>query len=142
EAGYGNSGVSFKFMLDRGDFRKRRQSCLIAEMLNLESGRGLRKFEMFLPALRRIGEIGINVSAVENVSGSTGIENSIRWHGKSRKSPDCTSFVVPDDTSLSERHSTNPTTPALEIVKHRRWLMPHLFAQALGHNRHVDEAQE
>ena len=73
--------------LDRCDFSKRRQARLIAEMLDFVGGGGSREVEMLLPTHRRIGEVGMNVGAVEDVSRSTGIENSIRRHGKSGKRP-------------------------------------------------------
>jgi hypothetical protein len=51
---------------------------------------------MLLPTHRRISEVGIDVGAVEDVSGSTGIKNSIRRYGKSRKCPNGARLVVPD----------------------------------------------
>ena len=84
----------------------------------------------------------MNVGAVEDVSGAAGIENSRARHGKSGKRPDSTGLVVPDQASLSERHPAKPTAPAPEIAKHRYWFMPHLLAKALGHDRHVDKAEE
>ena len=132
----------FELALDRRDFRKRRQARLIAEMLDLMSGCRLREAEMFLPTPGRIAEVGINVGAVEDISSSTGIENSIRRYGNSRKRANDARIVVPDQASFSERHPANPTAPALEIIKHRRWFMSHLLAQAVGHDCHVDEAEE
>ena len=90
------SGRRFELAPDRRDFGKRRQARLIAEMLNLMGGCRLREAKMFLPTLRRLGEVGINVGAVEDVSSSTGIENSIRRYGRSRKRPNGARIVVPD----------------------------------------------
>jgi hypothetical protein len=38
------------------------------------------KAEMLLPTLRCIGEVGIDVSAMENIAGATRIENTMRRH--------------------------------------------------------------
>ena len=141
-AQHGRSGWRFELALDRRDFGKRRQARLIAEMLDLVGGCRPREAEMFLPALRRVGEVGINIGAVEDVSRSTGIENSIRRYGKRGKRPNGARLVVPDQASLSECYPTKPAAPALEIIEHRFRFMPHLLAQALGHDRHVDEAEE
>src|SRR5437879_12072039 len=60
---------------------------LIAEALNFVGGRRLREAKMLLPSLRRIGEIGVDVGAMKDVAGSTGIEDSIRRSGKRMKGP-------------------------------------------------------
>jgi hypothetical protein len=138
----GRSGLRFELALERGDIDKRRQARLIAEALNLVGGGRPREAEMMLPSLRRTGEVGVDVRAVKDVAGSTGIEDSIRRYGKRGKDPDGATVVVPDQAALSQRHSANPAAPALEIVEHRRWLMSQLLAQALGHDRDVDEAEQ
>src|SRR5271168_5300570 len=98
------SRLHFKLVLDRRNFSKCRQAQLIAKMLDLVGGCRLREAEMVLPSLCRIGKVGINVGAVKDVSGSTGIENSSGRYGKSRKRPNSARLVVPDQASFSERH--------------------------------------
>src|SRR5712691_12835366 len=99
----------FVLALHRRNFDQGRQAGLIAEVLDLVSGCRLREAEMLLPTLRRIGEVGINIGAVEDVSGATGIENSIGRYGKSRKRPNSARLVVPDQASLSECYPPKPT---------------------------------
>src|SRR5437762_3892380 len=106
----------FELALHRRDFCKCRQASLVAEVLDLVSGRRLRKAEMLLPTPRRIGQVRIDVGAVENVSGSAGIENSIGRYGKSRKRSNGARFVVPDQASLPECNPTKPTAPALKVI--------------------------
>jgi len=81
------SGRGFKLTLDLGDIGERRQARLIAEMLDFVGGCRSRKVEMVLPSQRGIGHVGIDIGAVENISGSAGIENAIRWYGQCGKRP-------------------------------------------------------
>src|SRR5271169_4265918 len=111
-------------------------------MLDFVGGCCSRKAEMLLPTHRWVGEIGVNVGAVEHVAGAAGIENSIRRYGKSREFPNDARVVVPDQASLTERHPTNPAASALEIIKHCCRLMAHLLAEAFGDDRHVDVAKK
>jgi len=98
---------------------------------------------MLFPTLRWIGEVRINISAVEDISCATGVENSIRRHSKSRKRPDSARLIVPDQSSLAERHAANPAASTLEIIDHHRWgLDPHLLAQTLGYDRYVGETED
>ena len=97
---------------------------------------------MLLPTLRCIGEVGIDVSAVEDIAGTTRIENTTRRHGKSWKRSRNTRLVIPDQPSLSESHATNAAAPALKVVEHSCRIEPHLLTKAFGYNRDVDEGKE
>ena len=97
---------------------------------------------MLLPTLRCIGEVGIDVSAVEDITGATRIENTIRRNGKSWKRSHNTRLVIPDQPSLSESHATNAAAPALNVVEHSCRIEPHLLTKAFGYNRDVDEGKE
>ena len=98
---------------------------------------------MLFPTLRRIGEVRINICPVEDISCATGIENSIRRHSKSRKRLNNAHLIVPDQSTLAERHAANPAASTLEIIDHHRWgLDPHLLAQTLGYDRYVGESKE
>src|SRR5579863_5818079 len=79
-----------------GNVGKRRQARLIAQMLDLVGRGRLRQQEMLLPVPCRIGEVGMDVSAVEDVSRSTGIDDSIRRYAKRGKRPNATRLVTPD----------------------------------------------
>ena len=90
-------------------------------MLDFVGGGRSCEAKMLFPTLRRIGEVGINISAVEDISCSTGIENSIRRHSKSRKHLDGARLIVPDQSTLAERYTANPAASTLEIIDHHRW---------------------
>jgi len=68
--------------------------------------------------------------------------DAIRWHRESRERPNDARLVVPDQASLTERHSANAAAAALEIVEHRYWFVVHLLAEAFGDDRHVDESEK
>ena len=98
---------------------------------------------MLFPTLRWIGEVGINISPVEDISCTTGIEHSIRRHSKSRKHLDSARLIVPDQSTLAERYTANPAASTLEIIDHHRWgLNPHLLAQAFGYDGYVGESKK
>src|SRR5688572_12400883 len=111
-------------------------------MLDLVGGCRAGEAEVLVPAHRRVGEIGMNVGPVKYVSGATGIDHAIGRHGKRRELPDHTGFIVPDQTSLTERDAANPAAPALEIFEHRWRFMAHLLAQAFGDDGYVHEAEK
>jgi hypothetical protein len=79
---------------------------------------------------------------VEDITGATRIENTIRRHGKSWKRSRNTRLVIPDQPSLSESHATNAAAPALKVVEHSCRIEPHLLTKAFGYNRDVDEGKE
>src|SRR5271169_5006194 len=107
-------------------------------MLDLVRGSRSRETKMLLPAFGLIGEVGIDVGAVKHVTGPIGIENAVGGYAQSRECPNGAAFVIPNQTSLSERHPADPTAPALEIVEHCGRFMRHLLTQALADDRHVD----
>src|SRR5450759_2374192 len=128
--------------LNRGDIGKSWQSCFVSEVLDFVSGSGAGEAEMLLPTFRGIGEIGVDISAVENIASPTRIENTIRRHNKSWKCSNSTCLIVPEQATLAERHATNFAAPTLEIVEHSCRLELHLLAKALGYDRDVDEGKE
>src|SRR6185295_12185867 len=135
-------GLGLKLSTCGGDFGECRQARLVAEMLDLVGGRRSREMEMLIPALHRVGKVGIDVCAVENVSSAACINDALRRYGKRGQFSDVACLVIPNETSLSERHPANATAAALEIIQHRRWFLTHLLAQAFFHDRHVDVGQE
>src|SRR3954471_16202473 len=84
-----------KLLPDRFDIGKGRQSGLVAETLNLEGGSGAREFEMIVPALVGIAEVGIDIGAVEHVAGAVGVEHALARDRKRRQRMHHAGLVVP-----------------------------------------------
>src|SRR5688500_11474940 len=79
------SGRDYEFPPHRLDVGDGRQSCLVAEALDLVGRCGARELEMVVPAFAGIGEIGIDIGAMEYVAGAVGIEHALgrdRQRGK------------------------------------------------------------
>ena len=85
-------------------------------MLDLVRGSLSCEAKMLLPTFSLIGEVGMDVSAVKYISGTTCIENSIRRYFKSRECPNDTHFIVPDQTPLSKRHPAKPTSVVVGFI--------------------------
>src|SRR4051812_36710005 len=79
------SDPDFELLPDRLDIGERRQSRFVAEPLDLEGRGGARKLEMIVPAFAGIGEIGIDVGAVEDVAGTVGVDHALAGNGKCRE---------------------------------------------------------
>ena len=76
---------------------------------------------------------------MKDISGAAGIQNAPGRDRKSGGRADSAGLVVPKQTALAERDTTDPTTAALKVLQHFRRGEAHLLAEALGDNGHVDE---
>src|SRR6185436_21025297 len=109
-----------KFLFDRFDIGKRRQSCLVTEALDLVGRGSPRKLEMILPAFGGIAEVGIDIGAVEHVTGAVGVEHALardrqRGHGTNRAG-----LVIPEQAAFAHGDAADPAAAALEVVQQDR----------------------
>jgi len=76
----GASIIVSELPLSRDDVGKSWQSCLVAEVLDFVCGSSAREPKMLFPTFRCVGKVGIDVSAVEDITSPTRISNAIWWH--------------------------------------------------------------
>src|ERR1700744_4846665 len=95
------SSADGKLLPDFLDVGKRRQAGLVAEALDLEGRGGAREIEMVVPAFAGIGEIGINVGAVEHVARAVGVDHALGRNAEGRQSVDHARLVVPVQALLA-----------------------------------------
>jgi hypothetical protein len=69
-----------EFMQKRFDVGERWQARLISEVLDFVGGRCAGKAKMVVPGQVRMRQIGVNVSAVKDISRAAGIKNSLHGH--------------------------------------------------------------
>ena len=131
-----------EFLPDIGDVFVAGQSGFIAEMLHLDRGCRAGEVEMFVPALFGVGEVGIEVAAVEDVAGAAGVENAGTGDGQRGQRVDLALFVVPHQTLFTHGDATDAAAAALEIVEHCAGFEVHLLAQAFGDDCDIDQAEE
>src|SRR6266436_4832454 len=131
-----------KLQLDRLDIGQRRQSGLIAELLNLVSRGRARKLEVVLPAFAGTGEIGIDVSAMEYVTRAVGVEHALGRDRKRGQGANRPRLVIPEQAFFPHGHAADAAAAALEIIQHLFRRQVHLLAQPLGHDGDVDELQQ
>src|SRR3954447_6195077 len=66
-----------EFLPDGFDVRKRWQSGFVAEALDFVSRCRARELEVLMPAFAGVGEIGVDISAVEDIPGAVGVEHAL-----------------------------------------------------------------
>src|SRR3974377_1061709 len=98
--------------------------------------------EVPLPRFCRIGEIGIDIGAVEDVAGPALIYTAILRYDNSWQRLNGARLVVPNQPTLPERPTADPAAPTFEILKHSRWLKSHLLTETFGYDRDLDEGKE
>src|ERR1700724_2822647 len=77
------SGRVVELAPDGPDVRESRQARLVSQALNLVRGRGPGKTEMVFPFPSGIFEVGIQVSAMKNISRAAAIHDFVRRHRES-----------------------------------------------------------
>src|SRR5215831_13874391 len=90
------SDPNLEFVPDLCDVDKGRQSRFVAEALDLV-GRGRAcEIEMVAPAFAGMGEIGIDVGAVEDVAGAIGVDHALARDQQRRHGVNSAGLVVPE----------------------------------------------
>src|SRR5579871_3531785 len=107
-----------EFLLDRFDVGDARQAGFVAEPLDLVGRGGARELEMVAPAFVGVREIGIDVSAVEDVAGAVGIDHALARDRQCRQDAHGAALVIPEQAALTHGDAADTAAAALEIIEH------------------------
>src|SRR6185437_8306446 len=116
-----------KFRSHLLDLGERRQARFVAEPLDLVGGGGAREMEMFVPAFLGMGEVRIDIGAVEDIAGTVGVDHALARNRQRRQCVNRAGLVVPEQTLFTERDPADAAAAALEIVQHLLRRQLHLF---------------
>src|SRR5712664_2530621 len=97
-----------KFLPDGLDVRKRRQSGLVAEALDLVGRCRAREVEMVVPAFAGVAEIGIDIGAMEDIAGTVGIEHAFARDRKRGQRMHGAGLVIPEQPAFSHGDAADP----------------------------------
>src|SRR5882757_8081088 len=89
-------GRDFELLPHSLDVGNRRQSRLVAETLDLVGRCRARKLKMVVPAFAGMGEIRINIGAMEYVAGAVGVEHAVARDRERRQRMNSGGLVVPE----------------------------------------------
>src|SRR6478609_11062803 len=132
----------FELVPDFGDVHKGRQPGLVAEALDLEGRGGAGKIKMLAPAFAGMGEVGIDIGAVEDVAGAVGVDHALARDRHRRHDLDRTRLIVPEQALLTHGDAADLAAAALEVVEHLLGRQVHLLTQAFGDDGDVDECEQ
>ena len=97
---------------------------------------------MVVPGFAGIGEVGIDIGAVEYVAGAISVDHAIERDRQRRQGVELAGLVVPEQTLLPHGDAADPAASAFEIVDHLFRCEVHLLAQPLGDDGDIDELQK
>ncbi|MGY4291149.1 hypothetical protein ACVWXO_010415 [Bradyrhizobium sp. LM2.7] len=93
---------------------------------------------MFAPAFAGMGQVRIDIGAVEDVAGAVGVDHALVRDRHRRHGLDRAGLVVPEQALLTHGDAADLAAAALEIVEHFLRRQIHLLAQPLGDDGDVD----
>src|SRR5438128_1121823 len=107
-----------KLPLDPVNIGQRWQSGLVAEALDLVGRRRARELKMMLPVFFAMGEIRIDIGAMEDIARAVGIDDAVGRDRQRRQDAKRAHLVVPKQAALAHGDAAEAAAAAIAIVEH------------------------